>query len=143
MYVRVPVVPAPPGGAGTRRLLEPFPHPQVCCKQPDPPPHGERVPPDSWVAPHCREMERQGKSLVRLSRTLWEPAGNAGLGPEGSGLSLASLPPRPGQGLGSKAFALGATGEWASHPRRLTLPLFSFPVTGTRKCSPAGASSWQ
>lgn len=64
-----------PGGAGTRSLPAPFPHPQVCCKWPGPPPPWGAVLPASWALPHFQEMEPQGKSQRGLAiLELWELA---------------------------------------------------------------------
>lgn len=110
MCICVPMVPVP------------FPHPQVCCKRPDPSPCGKRVLPDSWAFPHCQETEPQGKPRVWPSLAVWEPAGNTGPRPparrqgaepsssagQGRGWSATHLPP----------VRLGAAGR----PRPLLLP---------------------
>lgn len=65
-----PLGPSTLGWGRNQKSPVPFPHPQVCCKQPDPPPRGERVLPDSWAFPHCREMEYEGKPQVWPSQAL-------------------------------------------------------------------------
>lgn len=83
-----PLGPSTPGWSRNQKSLAPFPHPQVCCKRSESPPCEERVLPDSWAFPHCREMGPQGKSQVWPSQALCDLEGNAGLRPqpEGGGL---------------------------------------------------------
>lgn len=57
---RCPLGPSTPGWGRTQKSPVPFPHPQVCCKQPDPAPRRERVLPDSWAFPHVGRWNLRG-----------------------------------------------------------------------------------
>lgn len=105
MHIGVPWSQQLPGGAGTRSLPAPFPHPQVCCKRPTLPSTGSQccqIP--GWILTFSRWNLGKVPQLALAIQALWEPgqeqgpwatpAEDPGLSPA-AGADLLTCPPFP------------------------------------------------